>query len=130
MRDTPSHYPLSFCSFIKFASEVNELSLRHDLYWTDGQTDGRCGFNMRLEVPSGGIKKMEDGWTDEQAQTDFPLQLLQSWGHNNAFMYRFCRRGVGDGWTDEQAQTYLPLQLLQIWGHNIAFIDTCCKLCP
>ena len=25
-----------------------------------------------------------DGWTDEQAQTKLPLQLLRSWGHNNA----------------------------------------------
>ena len=29
-----------------------------------------------------------DGWTDEQAQTNLPLQLLQSWGHNNALMYK------------------------------------------
>ena len=27
-----------------------------------------------------------DGWTDEQAQTNLPLQLLQSWGHNSEFM--------------------------------------------
>ena len=25
-----------------------------------------------------------DGRTDEQAQTNLPLQLLRSWGHNNA----------------------------------------------
>ena len=24
-----------------------------------------------------------DGRTDEQAQTNLPLQLLRSWGHNN-----------------------------------------------
>ena len=24
-----------------------------------------------------------DGWTDEQAQTNLPLQVLRSWGHNN-----------------------------------------------
>ena len=29
-----------------------------------------------------------DGWTDEQAQTNLPLQLLQSWGHNNALMHK------------------------------------------
>ena len=29
-----------------------------------------------------------DGWTDEQAQTNLPLQLLRSWGHNNALMYK------------------------------------------
>ena len=31
-----------------------------------------------------------DGWTDEQAQTNLPLQLLRSCGHNNAFMYKLC----------------------------------------
>ena len=30
-----------------------------------------------------------DGWTDEQAQANLPLQLLRSWGHNNALMYKF-----------------------------------------
>ena len=30
-----------------------------------------------------------DGWTDEQAQTNLPLQL-RSWRHNNALMYKFC----------------------------------------
>ena len=25
-----------------------------------------------------------DGWTDQQAQTNLLLQLLSSWGHNNA----------------------------------------------
>ena len=36
---------------------------------------------------SGGV----DGWTDEQAQSNLPLQLLQSWGHDNALMYKFCK---------------------------------------
>ena len=32
-----------------------------------------------------------DGWTDEQAKTNLPLQLLRSWGHNNALiMYKLC----------------------------------------
>ena len=31
-----------------------------------------------------------DGCTDEQAQTNLPLQLLRSWGHNNALMYKLC----------------------------------------
>ena len=31
-----------------------------------------------------------DEWTDEQAQTNLPLQLLVGWGHNNAFMYKLC----------------------------------------
>ena len=26
--------------------------------------------------------------TDEQAQTNLPLQLLRSWGHNNALIYK------------------------------------------
>ena len=29
-----------------------------------------------------------DGWIVEQAQTNLPLQLLRSWGHNNALMYK------------------------------------------
>ena len=33
----------------------------------------------------------EDGWTDEQAQTNLPLQLLRSLGHNNALMYKVCK---------------------------------------
>ena len=32
-----------------------------------------------------------DGWTDEQAQTNLPLQLLRSWGYNNALMYKLCK---------------------------------------
>ena len=28
------------------------------------------------------------GQTDKQAQTNLPLQLLRSWGHNNALMYQ------------------------------------------
>ena len=31
-----------------------------------------------------------DGWIVEQAQTNLSLQLLRSWGHNNAFMYTLC----------------------------------------
>ena len=30
------------------------------------------------------------GCTDEQAQTNLPFQLLRSWGHNNALMYKLC----------------------------------------
>ena len=33
---------------------------------------------------------MVDGWKVEQAQTNLPLQLLRSWGHNNALMYKLC----------------------------------------
>ena len=32
-----------------------------------------------------------DAWTDEQAQTNLPLQLLRSWGQNNALMYNVCK---------------------------------------
>ena len=31
-----------------------------------------------------------DEWPGEQAQTNLPHQLLRSWGHNNAFMYKLC----------------------------------------
>ena len=31
-----------------------------------------------------------DVWTVEQAQTNLHLQLLRSWGHNNALMYKLC----------------------------------------
>ena len=31
-----------------------------------------------------------DGWTEEQSQTNLLLQLLRSWGHNNALMYKLC----------------------------------------
>ena len=31
-----------------------------------------------------------DGWTDKQVQTNLPLQLLRSWEHNNALMYKLC----------------------------------------
>ena len=38
----------------------------------------------------GGGGRGVDGLTDEQAQTNLPLQLLRSWGHNNALMYKLC----------------------------------------
>ena len=38
----------------------------------------------------GGGDCVVDGWTVEQAQTNLPLQLLRSWGHNNALMYKLC----------------------------------------
>ena len=31
-----------------------------------------------------------DGWTIKQALTNLPLQLLRSWRHNNALMYKLC----------------------------------------
>ena len=31
-----------------------------------------------------------DGWTEEQAQTNLPIQLFRSWGHNNELMYKLC----------------------------------------
>ena len=39
--------------------------------------------------PGQGEAGMEvNGWTDKQAQTNLPLQLLRSWGHNNGLMYK------------------------------------------
>ena len=35
-----------------------------------------------------GVGEGEDGWTEEQAQTNLPLKLLRSWGHSNALMYK------------------------------------------
>ena len=32
-----------------------------------------------------------DRWTEEQSQTNLPLQLLRSWGHNNALMTKLCK---------------------------------------
>ena len=31
-----------------------------------------------------------DGWTEEQSQNNLPHQLLGSWGHSNALMYKLC----------------------------------------
>ena len=43
-------------------------------FWGEG-----CGVGAHASVGEGG-----DGRADEQAQTNLPLQLLRSWGHNNA----------------------------------------------
>ena len=39
-------------------------------------------------IGGGGGAGLVDGWTVEKAQTNLPLQLLRSWGHNNALMYK------------------------------------------
>ena len=41
------------------------------------------------EGAGGGV----DGWTDEQVKkkNNLPLQLLRSWGHDNALMYKLCK---------------------------------------
>ena len=39
---------------------------------------------------SGGGGGVIDGWTVEQSKNNLPLQLLRSWGHNNALMYKLC----------------------------------------
>ena len=44
------------------------------------------GGGMRGGGSGGGV----DRWTDEQSQTNLPLQLLWSWGHNNALLYKLC----------------------------------------
>ena len=40
-------------------------------------------LNQKKKKKRGGGEGV-DGWTDEQAQTNSPLQLLRSWRHNNA----------------------------------------------
>ena len=44
-------------------------------------------FKIKNKKGGGGV----DGWTDEQARTNLPLQLLRSWGHDNALMYMLCK---------------------------------------
>ena len=39
---------------------------------------------------SRGMGRWMDRRADEQAQTNLPLQLLRSWGHNNALMCKLC----------------------------------------
>ena len=57
-------------------------------------TESKCKKkNLRGEGGAGwgrGHGGEVDGWTDEQAQTNLPLQLLRSWRHNNALMYKLC----------------------------------------
>ena len=43
----------------------------------EGRAEGAAGLGV-------------DALTDKPAQANFPLQLLRSWGHNNAFMYKLC----------------------------------------
>ena len=42
--------------------------------------------NLKKKILWGGGGGVEgiDGQTDKQAQTNWPLHLLRSWGHNNA----------------------------------------------
>ena len=58
-----------------------------------------------------------DGWTDEQAQTNLPLQLLRSWGHNNALMYKLCP------W-QAQFMTILSFDL-QVWVWPSTYVNKC-----
>ena len=58
-----------------------------------------------------------NGWTDEQAQTNLPLQLLRSWGHNNALMYKLCH------W---QAQFLTILSFyFQVWPWPTTYLNKC-----
>ena len=50
---------------------------------------GRTGEGACVCV--GGVCGRIDGRTDEQAQTNLPLQLLRSWGHNDALMDKLCK---------------------------------------
>ena len=53
----------------------------------------------------------------EQAQTNLPLHLLQSWGHNNALMYKLCP------W---QAQFITILSFdLQVWPWPSTYVNKC-----
>ena len=56
--------------------------------------EGRGGGARESEYGGGGVGRGEgggvDGWTIKQALTNLPLQLLQSWRHNNALMYKLC----------------------------------------
>ena len=45
--------------------------------------------NVKIKCGGGGEGEVY-GWTAEQAQTDLSLQLLRSWGHNNALMCKLC----------------------------------------
>ena len=57
----------------------------------------------------------KDGWTDKQAQTNLPLQLLLSWGHNNALMCKLCP------W---QAQFMVILSFdLQVWPWPSTYVN-------
>ena len=47
---------------------------------------GGVGWKMLEGGRAGRWEAGVDGWTDEQAQTNLLLQLLRSWGHNNALM--------------------------------------------
>ena len=51
---------------------------------------GGGGMGDRVAMGRGGVCEGKDGRADEQAQTILPLQLLRSWGHNKALMYKLC----------------------------------------
>ena len=51
------------------------------IYFFLGGGGGGVGGGWRVE--GGGV----DGWTEEQSQTNLPLQLLRSVGHNNGTNY-------------------------------------------
>ena len=58
-------------------------------------------------------------WTDEQAQTNLPLQLLRSWWHNNALMYKLCP-------CQAQLMTILSFEL-QVWPWPSTYVKKCFK---
>ena len=59
-----------------------------------GEAGGGGGLLTKLESKiffwGGRVWGGVDGWTDEQAQTNLPLQLLRSLGHNNVLMCKLC----------------------------------------
>ena len=57
VRDTPSHYVLSFCEVSKFHQICFNrlLAIAETRFVMDEMTDGRYDFKMPPEVPSGGV---------------------------------------------------------------------------
>ena len=59
---------------------------KNDFFFGGGGLAGGGGGLGGVTGDGGGV----EGLTDEEAQTNLPLQLLRSWGHNNALMYKLC----------------------------------------
>ena len=52
-----------------------QIQNKENIFFAGGALGG-------VSAGRGGVAR----WTGEQAQSDLPLQLLRSWGHNNAFI--------------------------------------------
>ena len=88
-----SHVPdkLNLCPFYHLTFKCDLYLQPTNLHFFFTKTPKKIIFFLG---GGGGVGRGEgggvDGWTDEQAQTNLPLQLLRSWGYNNAFMYKLC----------------------------------------